>query len=226
MSRLSQNTESGITSFGDLPALENSCVWRAEAERDLEIVAAVQAGSSAAFDELHKQYSRRLFWTVLRITKNREDAEDALQDTFLRAFLALPQFEGRSSLYPWLSRIAINSALMILRRRRTRREADSVILVEGCDDYCPLQIEDETPNPEQLCELRQRCHRVINAIQKLKPQLRAPIEIQMVDQRSMEELARELDISVAAVKTRLYRARVWLAHHSSAKKGMGTLAVQ
>ncbi len=226
MSQLLQNTESRITSRGSLRPFENPSAWCAEAERDLEIVAAVQAGSSAAFDELQRQYSRRLLWTILRITKNREDAEDALQDTFLKAFLALPQFEGRSSVYSWLSRIAINSALMILRRRRTRPQADSVFSVEGCDDYCPLQIEDKTPNPEQLCELRQRCNLVINAIQKLSPQLRAPIEIQMAHQRSMEELARELNISVAAVKTRLYRARVQLADHNSVKECIGALAVQ
>ncbi|MFY9853663.1 MAG: sigma-70 family RNA polymerase sigma factor [Terracidiphilus sp.] len=226
MSQLSQNTESRITSLGSLRPFDNPSVWRAEAERDLEIVAAVQAGLSAAFDELQRQYSRRLFLAILRITKNREDAEDALQDTFLRAFLALPQFEYRSSVYSWLLRIAINSALMILRRRRTRREVDTVFSVEGCDDYCPLQIEDKTPNPEQLCELRQRCNRVINAIQKLKPRLRAPIEIQMASQRSMEELARELNISVPAVKTRLFRARVQLAHHNSVKEGIGALTAQ
>lgn len=226
MSQLSENSESGITSLGSLRSLENPSVWRVEADRDLENVAAAQAGSSAAFDELQRQYSRRLFWAILRITKNRADAEDALQDTFLKAFQALADFEGRSSVYSWLSRIAINSALMILRRRRARREADSVLSVEGCDDYCPLQIEDKTPNPEQLCELRQRCHRVINAIQKLKPHLRAPIEIQITHQRTMQELARELKISVATVKTRIYRARVFLARHDAAKEGMRTLTVQ
>jgi RNA polymerase sigma-70 factor (ECF subfamily) len=226
MSQLSQNTESRTTNLGGLRSFENPSAWRAEAERDLEIVAAVQAGSSTAFDVLQRQYSRRLFWAILRITKNREDAEDALQDTFLKAFLALPQFEGRSSVNSWLSRIAINSALMILRRRRTRPQAESVSSVEGCDDYCSLQIEDKTPNPEQLCELRQRCNRAIDAIQKLTPQLRAPIEIQMASQRSMEELARELNISVPAVKTRLHRARVQLAHHNSAKAGIGALVVQ
>lgn len=226
MSQISQSAESRTTSLESIDSLDNPGTWRIEPKQDLEIAAAAQTGSSAAFDELQRQYSRRLFWTIQRITKNREDAEDALQDTFLRAFLALPQFEGRSSVYSWLSRIAINSALMILRRRRTRREADAVFSEEGCDDYYPLQIEDKAPNPEQLSELRQRCHRAIDAIQKLKPHLRAPIEIQMTDRRSMEELARELNISVAAAKTRLYRARVWLAHYHSAKHGIRSLAVR
>jgi RNA polymerase sigma-70 factor, ECF subfamily len=215
MSQLSQNTQSRITSFGSPRWFQHPSVRPAETERDLEIVSAAQAGSSAAFDELQRQYSRRLFTTILRITKNREDAEDALQDTFLQAFTALPQFERRSSVYSWLTRIAINSALMILRKRRSRREANSVSLLEGCDDYYPLEIEDKTPNPEQLCELRQRRNRLVNAIQGLQPQFRAPIEIQLAEDHSMKDIANTLNISVAAVKARLYRARVHLARRIS-----------
>ena len=226
MSQSSQNRESRITGFEGPRWPHNPSARPAEAERDLEVVAAAQAGSSAAFDELQRQYSRRLFSTILRITKNREDAEDALQDTFLRAYLALPQFEGRSSVYSWLTRIALNSALMILRRRRRRREANAVSLSEGCDDCCPLEIEDKAPNPEQLCDLRQRWNRLVNAIQKLEPQLRAPIEIQMADECSMEELAKELNISVPAVKTRLHRARARLVKRTPVREGIGTSALQ
>lgn len=226
MSPSSQNTESRITSLDSPRWFQSSSVRPAEAERDLKIVAAVQAGSSAAFDELQRQYSRRLFSTILRITRNREDAEDALQDTFLRAFLALPQFECRSSVYSWFTRIAINSALMILRKRQTRREANSRSFLDGCDTYCPLEIEDKTPNPEQLCELRQRCNHLVSAIQNLPPHFRAPIEIQMADRRSMEELAKQLNISVPAVKTRLYRARVQLAKGTPAREGAWTSALQ
>ena len=92
------------------------------ANRDLELVAAAKGGSSAAFEELQSRYSRRLFRRIQLITKNHEDAEDALQETFLHAYLALDSFEGRSQFASWLTRIAINSALMVLRRRRTRAE--------------------------------------------------------------------------------------------------------
>jgi RNA polymerase sigma factor (sigma-70 family) len=94
---------------------------RAIAPRD-EIVSASPAESPVTFEELHAIYSRRLFRTIVRITKSPEDAEDALQDTLLRAHLALGTFEGRSSIYSWLTRIAVNSALMILRKRRARPE--------------------------------------------------------------------------------------------------------
>src|ERR1700678_882378 len=89
---------------------------------DQRLVYAAQSGCRAAFDELVSLYSRRVRRTVLAITKNSEDAEDAMQESFLRAFLAISRFEGRSSFYTWLTRIAINSALMILRRRRARPE--------------------------------------------------------------------------------------------------------
>lgn len=212
MSQLSQNSESSIPSLGNPAWFQDPSFRSEEAERDLKLVAAARAGSSSAFDELQRQYSRRLFSTILRVTKNREDAEDALQDTFLRAFVALPQFEYRSSVYSWLTRIAINSALMLLRRRRSRRETDPTYPpLEGQEGYFQLEVEDTTPNPEQICELRQRCNRLISAIQRLQPQLRAPIEIQLADERSMKEIAKELKISLPAVKARLHRARARLA---------------
>lgn len=226
MSQLPQDAESSIPSHQSQPWFHNPDVRNAADERDVEIVAAARAGSSAAFDELQKQYSRRLFATILRVTKHREDAEDALQDTFLRAFLALPQFECRSSVYSWLTRIAINSALMILRRRRSRRETDTSSPSESCEGYFQLEIQDSTPNPEQLCDLRQRCNRLIIAIQKLKPQLRAPIEIQLADERSMKEIASELNMSLPAVKARLHRARARLAERIPVRKSVWTSALQ
>ena len=90
--------------------------------RDLELVAAVRAGSNAAFEELESRYSHRLYRRIQSITRNHEDAQDALQETFLRAYLALDSFEGRSQFGSWLTRIAINSALMVLRKRRSRAE--------------------------------------------------------------------------------------------------------
>lgn len=226
MSQLSENTESGITSVGSLRWLEDPNLFRTEAERGFETVAAVRAVSSTAFDELQRQYSRRLFSTIMRITKNREDAEDALQDTFLQAFVALPQFECRSSVYSWLTRIAINRALMILRRRRTRQEANSVSLSEGCDGYRPLEIVDVSPSPEQVCEVRQRCNRLVDAIQRLKPQLRAPIEIQLAHECSLKEIAKALNISLPAVKARLFRARAQLANRTPALEVMGISVLQ
>ena len=146
------------------------------AVREVEIMTAPRTRSTMAFDELPKAYSSRLFKTILRITKNWEDAEDALQDTFLRAYLALDGFERRSSVYSWLTRIAINSALMVLRRRRSRPEALLICSFEEGDGDSPLELKDSSSNPEQLCDLRQRKDHVLKAVRNLESALRAPIE--------------------------------------------------
>jgi RNA polymerase sigma factor (sigma-70 family) len=98
--------------------------------RNQHLVYAAQSGCRAAFDELVSLHSRRVRRTILAITKDSEDAEDAMQESFLRAFLAISRFEGRASFYSWLTRIAINSALMILRRRRARPEFSRRIRVQ------------------------------------------------------------------------------------------------
>lgn len=97
------------------------------AERDEQLVSAAKAGSDDAFAQLQHLYAPRLYSTIIRITKNHEDAEDVLQDTFLRVHLALCNFEGRSSFYSWVTRIAINSALMALRKRRARPRCPSIL---------------------------------------------------------------------------------------------------
>jgi RNA polymerase sigma-70 factor, ECF subfamily len=202
----------------------NHGVKHVSAAPEMEIITAAQAGSTAAFDELQRLYSSRLFSVILRITKNREDAEDALQDTFMRAYVALGCFERRSSVYSWLTRIAINSALMILRRRRSRPEALPISPLEEGDGYPPLEIRDTAPNPEQLFALRQQNNFLLHAIGKLEPSLRGAIEIQLAGECSMKDIADSLNISVAAVKARLYRARVRLAKgislHTRAKQRM------
>ncbi len=213
MNRSPQSTTSNICTALCLAAQRSSLsdgAAHAHIQRELEIMAAAQAGSAVAFDELQRMYSSRLFKTVFRITRNREDAEDALQDAFLRAYVALPHFEGRSSVYSWLTRIAVNSALMILRRRRSRPEALLISSSEGEDGYVAMEIKDSAPDPEQVCDLRQRCKHLSHAIRKLEPKLRAPIEIQLAGELSMKDIAEALNLSIAAVKARLYRARTRL----------------
>jgi RNA polymerase sigma-70 factor, ECF subfamily len=182
-----------------------------ETTQDSEIVAAARAGSPEAFAELYLIYSTRLYRTIFGITKSPEDAEDALQDTFLSASLAIRAFEGRGSVYSWLTRIAINSALLILRRRRARAE----LLFDPQPDICAetprIEIRDPAPDPEQICDLRQRRMRLKRAIRNLNAPLREPIRMWVANESSMKEISRSLNISEAAVKTRLHRARVQLS---------------
>jgi RNA polymerase sigma-70 factor (ECF subfamily) len=177
------------------------------ASGDEKLVSAAQSGSSEAFEEIQRIYSQRLYRTILSITRVPEDAEDALQDTFLRAFAALPKFEGRSTLYSWLTRIATNCALMILRKRRVRCEVSLEPPNDPADNHTHFEIADNAPNPEQIYDQRQRQVRLARAIGNLEPILRTPIQIQMNHGWTVKQIGRALAVSDAAVKTRLHRAR-------------------
>jgi RNA polymerase sigma-70 factor (ECF subfamily) len=187
------------------------------ASRDLELVAAARAGSNAAFEELQNRYSRRLYRRIQFITRNREDAEDALQETFLHAYLALDSFEGRSQFASWLTRIAINSALMVLRRRRSRPEVPFEPLPDSAEPFQTVDVRDTALNPEQHYDLRQRSHCALHAISKLNVNLRTPMATLVEQECSMKEVARTLDLSLAAVKSRLYRARKQLTRSPTFK---------
>lgn len=178
--------------------------------RDEELVMAAQAGSAAAFAELQNLHARHVYKSIVAITKNREDAEDALQDTFLRAYQALGHFEGRANFSSWLTRIGINSALMILRKRRTRPEVSTDSAFESGEDLPPFEVRDPGPNPEQIYDQRQRYGRVLHAIRQLEPGLRAAMQIRLTRGSSLKEIAQALQITEAAVKARLHRARTRL----------------
>jgi RNA polymerase sigma-70 factor, ECF subfamily len=174
--------------------------------REAELVIAAQAGSKEAFEELQKLHRIHLYRTALSITKHREDAEDALQDTFLRAYLALGKFEGRSKFGSWLTRIAVNSALMRIRKRRPHQE----LLIDQSsepDDTTSIDIRDYGLNPEQIYDQRQRCLRVLRAMQRLDPTSQAAVRIRTLHECSIKKIAQILDLSESAAKTRLYRAR-------------------
>lgn len=174
---------------------------------DSELVAAARAGSNAAYEEIRSRYSHRLYRRIQSITRNHEDAEDALQETFLHAYLALDSFEGRAQFASWLTRIAINSALMVLRRRRRRAEVSFEPTSESGEPAVTIEIRDTALNPEQLYGLRQRSYRALRGVSKLKINLRAPMTTWIEQECSIQEVARILGLPLTTVKARLHRAR-------------------
>jgi RNA polymerase sigma-70 factor, ECF subfamily len=183
---------------------------QSETLQSKNLVAAARSGSSAAFAELREIYARRVYMRIFTMTKNREDAEDALQDTFLRAYVALHTFEERSSFYTWITRIAINSALMILRKRRLRPEISFDSPSETEEAIPAFEFKDTGPSPEHICLHRQSYARMLRSVWKLQPRLRQVIEMQIINNCSIKEIAQALEISEAAVKSRLSRARARL----------------
>jgi len=177
------------------------------AGRDVELVAAARAGSDSAFEELQSRYSGRLYRRLRSMTGNHEDAEDALQETFLRAYLGLQFFEGRSQFGTWITRIAINSALMVLRRRRSRPEVPFEPASEYGEPVATIDVRDMALNPEQHYDVRQRSDRALRAIDKLDIKLRTPMTTWIKQDCSIKEVALSLDLPLATVKSRLHRAR-------------------
>ena len=173
------------------------------------LIRAAQSGQEWAFVELCARNSKRVFNTIYGVTKNREDAEDALQDSMMRAFLHLKQFDGRSSFATWFTRIGINSALMILRKRRIRLET-SMDTTEDGDSWQTWQIADGAPYPEKRCVGNEMSVHLSRAICRLPNSLRSVIERGQLEGHSMKQIARNAGISVPATKSRLARAKVAL----------------
>jgi RNA polymerase sigma-70 factor, ECF subfamily len=172
---------------------------------DKILVAAAKSGDHRAFLELWTRHSSRVFKTTYRITGNREDAEDAIQDAWMKAYLHLNTFDGRAQFSTWLTRIAINSSLMILRRKCARPETS--IDIDDGDTWQHWEIADQTKSVEELYAGQERVERLKRAICRLQPALRNIIEIHQSDDRSVKEVAELAGISVAATKSRLLRAR-------------------
>ena len=177
------------------------------------LLSAAQAGQESAFVELCYRHSRRILFTLSRITKNREDAEDAFQEAILNAFVHFGTFNRASSFATWFTRINVNSALMILRRRRVRSEISTDAPVDGTATRLPWEIADRRPNPEQYCIQSENYRCLQAAISRLPKNYRHVFESSLRSDGSMKEIAKEAGITIGAAKTRLLRARKAL--HSS-----------
>jgi RNA polymerase sigma-70 factor (ECF subfamily) len=186
----------------ELPAGEK---FVAPASTDEGLVAAAKSGNYQAFLELWTRHTSRVFKTTYRITGNREDAEDAMQDVWMKAHLHLAAFNGRAQFTTWLTRIAINTSLMILRRKRVRPET-SMDIGDG-DTWQHWEIADQARSVEELYTGQESVERLKRAICRLQPILRNVIEIHQAEDRSVKEVAELAGISVAATKSRLLRAR-------------------
>ena len=181
---------------------------------EVRLLSAARRGNQEAFGELCNRHAKKIFHVTLRITRNHEDAEDALQECFLNALVHLRDFDGRSLFSTWLTRIAMNAALMKLRRARTSRETP----LEGSDEFGKemtyFHLRDGALNPEETYAERERNKILHNALGTLRPRLRAAVKIRQLQERPMKETARALGISEAATKGRLFQARAALRKSS------------
>jgi RNA polymerase sigma-70 factor, ECF subfamily len=175
-----------------------------------ELIAAAKNGHGSAFGILCERHEEMILRVTFRITRNREDAEDAVQDSFLSAFVHLAGFDERSRFATWLTRIAINSALGQLRKKRGVREI-SMDEPSNTEETRPqLELPDRTPDPEESYHRRERREIVDAAVGRLRPRSRKVVEVHQLGEFSMKETAQILGISMAAAKARMFHARAAL----------------
>jgi RNA polymerase sigma-70 factor (ECF subfamily) len=180
---------------------------RTFARQEYEFLAAAKRGDSATFEALCKQSTNTVFHMARRMMRNNEDAEDVVQESFQQAFLHLKSFNGDSRFSTWLSRIAINAALMKLRKKHRLWD---VSLDESAETEQPssrFDVEDQGLNPEQLYAQEERQRILSEAMNDLTPGMRKAIELREIDERSTEETAQIMGISVGAVKARVFHGR-------------------
>ena len=179
-------------------------------QSDEFLLSTARRGNPAAFGELCKRHEKRIFQVALRITRNREDAEDALQECFLNALVHLKDFDGRSQFATWLTRIAINAALMKIRRNRASRETPLQTADEFGEERECIHLIDRSLNPEDSFAKRERTKILGSLLTTLRPRIRAAIEMRHLQDCSLKETSQMLGISQAATKGRLFHARVAL----------------
>ena len=189
---------------------DTSVVSDLRAWSEEQLIAAAKTGRRAPFGELCERHGTKVFRVIHRIMRNREDAEDAAQDCFLNAFVHLKDFDGRSRFATWLTSIAINAALMKLRKNRRAREVPMDKPNPSSEPVAQREFRYDAPDPEESCSLRERKRIVKSAISGLRPRTRNVVELIHLQEHSIRDTAQILGISTGAVKSRMFHAKIAL----------------
>lgn len=182
---------------------------------DMALVHACKRGDAVAFEQLVRRYDRRLLSIAQPITHNREDAQDAVQEAFLKAFRKLTQFQENSQFSTWLIRITVNESLMKLRKQRSTREVSIDEDSQSDGAMGPFELADWAPSPEELYREAELRDILRNTLQELQPGLRVVFVLRDIEGLSTEEAAEVLELTPVAVKARLWRARLQLRERLS-----------
>jgi RNA polymerase sigma-70 factor (ECF subfamily) len=195
-----------IWSYAPAVKLENRLDWARHAAESA-LLESAKSGDTSAFGELSEQCRAPLFSIARRILRDEADAQDSVQDSLLKAFVNLTRFDGRSTFLTWATRITINCCLMRLRRRRKHQETHVEVEVSAKE---PKEMGGTQRNPEQAVREDEEKRLLHLAIDALPEKLRRVVEIKELQDRTTEEAASLLGISVMATKTRLFRAKALL----------------
>lgn len=178
---------------------------------DKELVQQVQQGDKRAFDLLVIKYQRRIMRLLTRMISDPAEVEDVAQETFIKAYRALPQFRGESNFYTWLYRIAINSARNWQAARGRRPLVAHEFENEEGETFSSLDTLTDINTPESMLVSRQVADTVNAAINQLAPELRTAIVLREIEGLSYEEIAQTMDCPIGTVRSRIFRARETIA---------------
>ena len=178
---------------------------------DEQLLSAARSSDGDAFAELCRRYRARIQSKVMQMLRNREDVEDVIQETYYKAFVNLHSFRGACTFSVWLTQIAINSALMLLRKRRHRPHIsyDRPTISEDCE-ISMFDFPDHSPNPEQICLKKQAIEKMVLAVGRLSPRSRNLVKQFHGTEQPLQQVAGELGIKLGTAKARLVRARLKL----------------
>jgi RNA polymerase sigma-70 factor (ECF subfamily) len=206
-------------------SFNNSLSTITEGISEERLLSAARQGNQEAYGEICSRHAKKILRITFRITRNYEDAEDALQESFLKAMIHLREFDGRSQFSTWLTRIAINAALMKIRRKQKSKETALLTADEFGEVREYIELTDRSLNPEDSFSKRETAAILREALGTLRPRIRAAIEICQLQEYSMKETARKLGISVGATKGRLFQAKAAL-RKSRRLREIGPVRVQ
>ncbi|MCW8825467.1 MAG: RNA polymerase sigma factor RpoE [Gammaproteobacteria bacterium] len=185
---------------------EVNCAQKAEAAVDLELVGRVQSGDKQAFGILVERYQNRILHVLTPFLKNRADAEDVAQDTFVRAYRALANFKGDSAFYTWLYRIAINTAKNYLAAKKVRPPSSDIDMADVGESAFDIKLRDED-SPEELVHRDQVESAVYKAMAELPDEQRTALMLREIDGMSYEDIAITTECPIGTVRSRIFRAR-------------------
>ncbi len=183
-----------------------------KAKLDLQLVEAAKNGSQAAFGELMERYRESVYFTMLKMVKNTDDADDLTIEAFGKAFNRINQYSPTFAFSTWLFKIASNNCIDFIRKKRVKITSIDTGYTKGDGEIVYLDVHSQTQNPEEVIIHGQKVKLMRDLVTKLKPKYRELIELRYFEELSYEEIAETLDVPLGTVKAQLFRAREFLAN--------------
>lgn len=187
--------------------MELNAKFSSRAQEDLELVAKAKAGDQAAFSKLMSRYKDSIYFMVLKMVHNRDDAEDLTMEAFGKAFNNIVNYSADYAFSTWLFKIATNNCIDYIRKKKLLTTSIDQTSKTEDGESTPIAVKDHSPDPEEAVIKEQRAAKIRSAIEELSPKYRSLIELRYLDELSYEEIAEKLDIPLGTVKAQLFRAK-------------------